>query len=74
MRRNNSDKSILELAAEIKALADSIRRPEPIEECQHSWEYVPDEYDSMAGHATVLQYAGGMYCAKCNQYEEENDL
>ena len=70
MRRNNSDKSILELAAEIKALADSIRRPEPVD-CNHEWEYVPDEYDSMAGHATVLQYAGGMYCAKCNQYEEE---
>jgi len=71
MRRNNSDKTILELAAEIKALADSIRRPEPIEECQHSWEYVPAEYESLSGRGTVEQYPDGHYCAKCNQWQEE---
>ena len=70
MIRNHSDKSILELAAEIKALADSIRRPEPVE-CNHEWEYMPDEYDSMAGRGTVLQYSGGMYCKKCDNWEDE---
>lgn len=71
MRRNHSDKSILELAAEIKALADSIRRPEPVKECNHEWEYMPDEYDSMAGRGTVLQYSGGMYCKRCDNWEDE---
>ena len=70
MIRNHSDKSILELAAEIKALADSIRRPEPVE-CNHEWEYMPDEYDSMAGRGTVLQYSGGMYCKRCDNWEDE---
>ena len=70
MIRNHSDKSILELAEEIKALADSIRRPEPVE-CNHEWEYIPDEYDSMAGRGTVLQYEGGMYCKKCDNWEDE---
>ncbi len=69
--RNHSDKSILELAEEIKALADSIRRPEPVEECNHRWEYMPDEYESLSGRATVLQYEGGMYCKRCDQYEDE---
>jgi hypothetical protein len=71
MRRNHSEKSILELAEEIKALADSIRRPEPVEECNHEWEYVPAEYESLSGRGTVLQYPDGNYCAKCDQYEEE---
>lgn len=70
MIRNHSDKSILELAAEIKALADSIRRPEPVE-CNHEWEYMPDEYESLSGRGTVLQYEGGMYCKKCDQWEDE---
>lgn len=70
MITNHSDKSILELAAEIKALADSIRRPEPVE-CNHEWEYMPDEYDSMAGRGTVLQYSGGMYCKRCDNWEDE---
>ena len=71
MIRKHSDKTILELAAEIKALADSLRRPEPVKECNHSWEYVPDEYESMAGRSTVLQYEGGMYCKNCDQWEDE---
>jgi len=65
----HQEKSILELAAEIRALADSIRR-EP-EECSHRWEYMPDEYESLAGRSTVLQYSGGMYCKKCDQWEDE---
>jgi len=70
MRRNNSDKSILELAEEIKALGDAMRRPEPVE-CNHEWEYVPAEYESLSGRGTVEQYPDGHYCAKCNQWEEE---
>ena len=69
MMRNHSDKSILELAAEIKALADASRR-EPVE-CNHRWEYMPDEYESLSGRGTVLQYEGGMYCKRCDQYEDE---
>ena len=68
MQERHENKSILELAAEIKALADASRRP-PL--CDHRWEYVPDEYESLAGRSTVLQYSGGMYCKKCDQYEDE---
>jgi len=64
------EKSILELAAEIRALADASRRP-TLQECSHRWEYVPDEYESLSGRGTVLQYEGGMYCKKCDQYEDE---
>jgi hypothetical protein len=71
MIRKHSDKSILELAAEIKALADSIRRPEPVKECNHEWEYVPAEYESLSGRSTVLQYSDGMYCKRCNNWEDE---
>jgi len=71
MKRNHSDKSILELAEEIKALADSIRRPEPVKDCNHEWEYVPAEYESLSGRGTVEQYPDGHYCAKCNQWQEE---
>ena len=70
MIRKHSDKSILELAAEIKALADASRRP-TLQECNHRWEYVPDEYESLSGRGTVLQYEGGMYCKRCDQYEDE---
>lgn len=68
MQERHEQKSILQLAAEIKALADASRRP-PL--CDHRWEYVPDEYESMAGRSTVLQYGGGMYCKKCDQWEDE---
>ncbi|MEL0014792.1 MAG: hypothetical protein VW715_06230 [Rhodospirillales bacterium] len=68
MQERHEQKSILQLAAEIKALADASRRP-PL--CDHRWEYVPDEYESMAGRGTVLQYEGGMYCKKCDQWEDE---
>jgi hypothetical protein len=68
MQERHENKSILELAAEIKALADASRRP-PL--CDHRWEYVPDEYESLAGRGTVLQYEGGMYCKKCDQWEDE---
>lgn len=68
MQERNEEKSILQLAAEIKALADASRRP-PL--CDHRWEYVPDEYESLAGRGTVLQYEGGMYCKKCDQWEDE---
>ena len=64
------EKSILELAAEIRALADASRRP-TLQECNHRWEYVPDEYESLSGRGTVLQYEGGMHCKKCDQYEDE---
>lgn len=70
MIKNNSDKSILELAEEIKALADAMRRPEPVD-CNHEWEYMPDEYESLSGRSTVLQYEGGMYCKRCNNWEDE---
>ena len=65
----HEEKSILQLAAEIKALADASRR-EPVE-CNHRWEYMPDEYESLSGRGTVLQYEGGMYCKRCDQYEDE---
>jgi len=68
--RNHSDKSILELAEEIKSLADAMRRPEPVE-CNHEWEYMPDEYESLSGRSTVLQYEGGMYCKRCDNWEDE---
>lgn len=68
MQERNEEKSILQLAAEIKALADASRRP-PL--CDHRWEYVPDEYESLSGRGTVLQYEGGMYCKKCDQWEDE---
>jgi len=68
MQERHEQKSILQLAAEIKALADASRRP-PL--CDHRWEYVPDEYESMAGRGNVLQYEGGMYCKKCDQWEDE---
>ena len=47
MQERHEEKSILQLAAEIKALADASRRP-TLQECNHKWEYVPDEYESMA--------------------------
>ena len=65
----HQEKSILELAAEIRALADNIRSKG--EECRHRWEYLPDEYESLSGRSTVLQYSGGMYCKKCDQWEDE---
>ena len=68
MQERNEEKSILQLAAEIKALADASRRP-PL--CDHRWEYIPDEYESLSGRGTVLQYEGGMYCKKCDQWEDE---
>ena len=70
MQERHEEKSIMQLAAEIKALADASRRP-TLQECNHKWEYVPDEYESMAGRGTVLQYSGGMYCKRCDQYEDE---
>lgn len=70
MQEKHEEKSILQLAEEIKALADSIRRPEPVE-CDHRWEYVPDEYESLSGRGTMLQCEGGMYCKKCDQWEDE---
>jgi hypothetical protein len=66
----NEEKSILELAAEIRALADASRRP-TLQECSHRWEYVPVEYESISGRGTVVQYEGGMNCIKCDQWEDE---
>ena len=67
----HEEKSILQLAAEIKALADSIRR-EP-EECDHEWEHHPAEWERLSGRATVMQYAESYYCHKCDTWESELD-
>lgn len=66
----HEEKSILQLAAEIRALADASRRP-TLQECSHRWEYVPAEYESLSGRGTVEQYPDGHYCAKCDQWQEE---
>ena len=42
-------------------------------ECSHEWEYQPAEYERLDGRETVLQYAAGYYCDKCDTFREQEE-